>query len=154
MQVESIYLKFDGANITADVYLNGIYLGGHRGGNSAFCFDITSQAIIGGDNVIAVKVNNAYNADIPPLSADFTFFGGIYRDVHLLVTDKLSVTSLDYASAGVYLKPTNVSSSSANLQVTAKIINNYNVSKDVTVNTVIVDASGNTLLKLFHLPRT
>jgi len=42
-----------------------------------------------------VKVNNAYNADIPPLQADFTFFGGLYRNVHLWVMDKLHVSPLD-----------------------------------------------------------
>jgi beta-galactosidase len=140
---KSIYLKFEGANSVADVYINGARIGQHKGGYSAFCFDITSQVKIGADNVIAVKVNNAYDADIPPLSADFTFFGGIYRAVHLLVTDKLCVTPLDYASPGIYLKPTKVSAASADLQITAKIKNNYDQSKSVTVKTTIVDAANN-----------
>ena len=45
---------------------------------------------------------------IPPLSADFTFFGGLYRDVHLLVTDPVQISPLDYGSPGVYLKTTAV----------------------------------------------
>lgn len=137
------FLQFDGANTVSDVYVNGNYLGQHKGGQAAFRFEATQYITVGGDNVIAVKVNNAYNADIPPLSADFTFFGGIYRGVHLLVTDKLLVRVLDYASPGVYLKQTNVSSSSANLQVTVKVNNGYSTAKTVTLNSVIVDAGGN-----------
>jgi beta-galactosidase len=138
----NIYLKFDGANSTTEVYVNGKKIGQHSGGYSAFCFDITARVKIGADNLIAVMVDNSGDTEVLPLSADFTFFGGIYRGVHLLVTDKLSVTPLDYASPGVYLKPTKVSSTAANLQITAKIKNNYDVSKKVTVKTTIVDAAG------------
>jgi len=103
------FLKFDGAFLVADVYVNGNYLGEHQGGFAAFVFDVTPYLNVGGDNVIAVKVNNAFNANIPPLSADFTFFGGIYRDVHLLVTDPVQISPLDYGSPGVFLKTTSVS---------------------------------------------
>src|SRR5579859_2306069 len=81
------FLKFDGAFLVTDVYVNGNYLGEHRGGFAAFVFDVTPYLKSGADNVIAVKVNNAANTNVPPLSADFTFFGGLYRDVHLIVTD-------------------------------------------------------------------
>lgn len=138
-----LFLKFDGANIVADVYVNGTFVGEHQGGFSAFVFDVTSNVNVGADNVIAVKVNNAFNADIPPLSADFTFFGGIYRGVHLLVTDKLHVTPLDYGSPGVYLKQTAVSSTSATLQVTAKLRNDTGGDSNITITAVIVDATNN-----------
>ena len=62
----------------------------------------------GQDNVIAVKVNNAHDPDVAPLSADFTFFGGIYRNVSLQVTDPLAVRMLDYAGPGVYLRQRSV----------------------------------------------
>jgi beta-galactosidase len=143
-----IFLKFDGANIVADVYVNGIFLGEHQGGFSAFVYDVTPYINVGTDNVIAVKMNNAFNADIPPLNADFTFFGGIYRDVHLLVTDKLHITPLDYGSPGVYLQQTNVSSNSANLQVTTKLRNDTAGSSNVTITTVIVDATNNVVATL------
>jgi beta-galactosidase len=143
-----IFLKFDGANIVADVYVNGTFLGEHQGGFSAFVYDVTPYINVGTDNVIAVKMNNAFNADIPPLDADFTFFGGIYRDVHLLVTDKLHITPLDYGSPGVYLQQTSVSSNSANLQVTAKLRNDTAGSSNVTVTAVIVDATSNVVATL------
>ena len=82
-----LYLKFDGANIVSDVYVNGNFVGEHQGGFATFAYDVTTNLNLGADNVIAVKVNNASNTNIPPLSADFTFFGGLYRDVSLLVTE-------------------------------------------------------------------
>ncbi len=140
-QGKSIYLRFEGANSVADVYVNGTYVGQHRGGYSAFCFDVTAQVRPGAANLIAVKVNNAHNDDIPPLSADFTFFGGIYRGVQLLITDKLCITPLDFASPGVYLQTTNVNAAAADLQITAKIKNNHDRSRNVTLKTTIVDAA-------------
>ena len=82
------FLQFDGANTITDVWVNGTYLGQHRGGYARFRFDATAALKVGPDNVIAVKVNNARQPDIPPLAGDFTFFGGLYRGVHLLVTDR------------------------------------------------------------------
>jgi beta-galactosidase len=143
-----LYLKFSGANQVADVYVNGTLIGEHKGGYAAFCFDITSAAIVGADNVLAVKVNNASSTDIPPLSADYTFFGGIYRDVNLLVTDLLAVTPLDYASPGVYCKTPAVSASSATIRIVSKIRNANTSAKTTTVTTVIADASGATVATL------
>ena len=99
------FLQFDGANIVTDVYLNGTHLGQHRGGFAAFRYDVTSVLNAAGDNVLAVKVDNArYNA-VPPLNADFTFFGGLYRDVNLL-TPSTARRLDDFASTGVYMTPT------------------------------------------------
>jgi len=149
------FLKFDGAFSVADVWVNGNYLGVHQGGFAAFVFDATPYLNIGADNVVAVKVNNAFNSNIPPLSADFTFFGGLYRDVHLLVTDRVQVSPLDYGSPGVYLKTTGVSSSSANLQITTVVSNSTATAQTVTVRAVVTDAATNivtTLTNVVTLP--
>ena len=135
-----LFLKFDGAFSVADVYVNGTRLGGHRGGFAAFVFDATDALKVGGDNVIAVRVTNAPDRDIPPLSADFTFFGGLYRGVHLIATDALQISPLDYGSPGVYLKTTEVSSKSAALEVTAVISNATPSAATATIRAVVVDA--------------
>lgn len=135
-----LFLKFDGAFSVADVWVNGHRLGEHRGGFAAFVFDATPFLKIGADNLIAVKVNNAYDPYVPPLSADFTFFGGLYRDVHLLATDRLQVSPLDYGSPGVYLKTTDVSADAAKLEVTAVISNAGPSRASATIRTVVVDA--------------
>ena len=139
---KEIYLKFDGAATVTDVYVNGRSVGEHRGNFGAFCFDVTSFMNHDGDNLIAVRVDNAYNPDIPPLSGDFTVFGGLYRDVHLLALDRLSVTPLDYASPGVFLKQDRVSDRQAKLDIITEIRNVSGVSKRATIKTRITDAKG------------
>ena len=142
------FLKFDGAFYVTDVWLNGNYLGQHLGGFAAFVFDATPFLIVGADNVIAVKVSNASNTNIPPLSADFTFFGGLYRDVHLLVADPLHISPLDYAGPGVYWQTTNVSASSASVQITTVVSNADGAPRLAVLRTVITDAATNLVTAL------
>jgi beta-galactosidase len=149
------FLKFDGASSIADVYVNGNFIGEHEGGFAAFAYDVTPYLNIGADNVIAVKVNNTANTNVPPLSADFTFFGGLYRDVHLLVTDPVQISPLDYGSPGIYLRTTDVSSNSADLQVTTVLSNATAMAQTVTIRTVVTDAATNivtTLTSMVTLP--
>ncbi|GAB3846689.1 glycoside hydrolase family 2 protein [Dactylosporangium cerinum] len=137
-----LFLQFAGANQVADVWVNGTYLGKHSGGYSRFRFGATSALKVGQDNVIAVKVNNANNADIAPLSADYSFDGGIYRNVSLQVVDPLAVRMLDSAGPGVYLRQRSVTAASATVDVTTKLFNNNASSRSVVVRTVITDATG------------
>ena len=146
-----LFLKFDGAFLVTDVYVNGIFLGEHKGGFAAFVFDVTPYLHIGKDNIIAVKVSNAVNTNVPPLSADFTFFGGLYHDVHLLVTDPVQISPLDYGSPGVYLKTTGVSSSSARLEVTAVVSNSTAKAQSITVRSIVTDAAANIVAVLTNV---
>ncbi len=145
------FLKFDGAFSVTDVYVNGTFVGKHQGGFAAFVFDVTPCLKMGADNVIAVKVNNAVDTNVPPLSADFTFFGGLYRDVHLLVTDPVQISPLDYGSPGIYLKTTDVSSNSATLQVTAVLSNATATAQTVIIRSVITDAATNIVAMLTNV---
>jgi beta-galactosidase len=86
-----ISLEFAGANQTADVYLNGQLKGHHVGGYTAFTVDITGAVQLGAPNLLAVRVNNSRDPDVPPLSADYTFYGGLYRQVWLVATDSVHV---------------------------------------------------------------
>src|SRR5687768_13108512 len=82
------FLKFDGASVVAEVYVNGGFVGQHKGGFSAFTFDVTPWIRANANNVIAVKVDNGFRSDVAPLGGqDFNVNGGIYRDVHLIKTD-------------------------------------------------------------------
>lgn len=137
-----LWLQFDGVNTVADVWVNGTQLGTHKGGFATFRFDATNALKLGQDNVIAVRVNNAANADIPPLSADFTFFGGIYRDVTLVAVDPLSVRMADFGGPGVYLTERSVTASSASVDVTTKAWNNYADTRQAQVRATVTDASG------------
>jgi beta-galactosidase len=148
------FLKFDGAFLVADVYVNGVFVGEHQGGFSAFVFDITTNIIGGGaTNVVAVKLNNGVNSglttNIPPLGGDFTFWGGIYRDVHLLVTEDVMVSPMDDGGPGVYVTTTNVSATSATIGVSTLLTNASPTLKDVYLYTYIYDAYGDYVESLF-----
>ncbi|MEV4320145.1 glycoside hydrolase family 2 TIM barrel-domain containing protein [Actinocrispum sp. NPDC049592] len=139
---KKLWLQFDGVNTIAEVWVNGTRLGDHRGGFATFRFDASAALRLGQDNVVAVKVNNASNPDIAPLSADFTFFGGIYRDVTLVAVDPLSIRMGDFGGPGVYLRQKSVTASSAGVDVTTKAWNNNTSAKQVQVRTTVRDAAG------------
>jgi beta-galactosidase len=140
-----VYLFFESVGISADVYCNGTLVGSHLGAYAAFCFDITSAVSFGAENLIAVKANNSSSLNIAPLSGDFTQWGGICRSVHLLITNPVHITPLDYASLGVYLTPTDVNSTSSNLSVKTLIRNTGATAKDVLVRATIKDANNITV---------
>lgn len=73
-----LFVQFDGAATQADIYVNGRHIGRHDGGHAAFRFDIT-DALVPGQNLLAVRVDNSPNKAITPLGGDFTIFGGLYR---------------------------------------------------------------------------
>ena len=98
-----LFLRFEGANCVSNVFINGKQIGEHRGGYGAFIFEITDKVNYGKDNTVLVRVNNGEQLDVMPLVGDFNFYGGIYRDVDLLVTEDICISPLDYASPGVYL---------------------------------------------------
>lgn len=102
-QSKRLFLRFEGANCVSNVFVNGKHIGEHRGGYGAFVFEITNKVEYGKENTLLVRVNNGEQLDVMPLVGDFNFYGGIYRDVHLLLTDNLCISPLDYASSGVYL---------------------------------------------------
>ncbi|TRY16781.1 glycoside hydrolase family 2 protein [Tessaracoccus rhinocerotis] len=76
------WLEFRGVNSAAEVHVNGVHVGSHQGGYSTFRVDITDA--LGPENVVLVIVDNSRNTFAYPQRADFTFYGGIYRDVHLI----------------------------------------------------------------------
>lgn len=110
-----LFLRFEGVNSIADVFINRKHIGEHRGGYAAFVFEITNDVKYGAKNSILVRVNNGEQLDVMPLVGDFNFYGGIYRDVNLVITDETCISPLDYASPGVYLVQESVSPEVANV---------------------------------------
>lgn len=110
-----LFLRFEGANSVSNVFVNGKQIGEHRGGYGAFIFEITDKVNYGKDNSILVRVNNGEQLDVMPLVGDFNFYGGIYRDVHLLLTEDICISPLDYASPGIYLMQKQVTDKQADI---------------------------------------
>lgn len=100
---EETWIEFEGAAMTADVYLNGEHLAHHEGGYSTFRVNLTGH--LGEENVLAVSVDNGNNDRVYPQKADFTFYGGIYRDVKLITVPKAHF-ALGYEGApGIRVTP-------------------------------------------------
>ncbi len=137
-----LFLKFEGVATTAWVFINGHFVGEHVGGYAAFNFEITDFVTYGNENTILVKVSNAYRIDALPLGGDFMKYGGIYRPVSLLITDKICVTPLDFASSGVYLTQKRVSTEEATIQIKTKISNTQKTKANITIRTQILDHTG------------
>lgn len=108
LEGRNVYIRFEGANQETELFVNGKSAGKHVGGYTAFIFDVT-DLVKNGPNDILVNVTNRHNPDIPPLSADFTFYGGIYRDVELVFTPNNQISNTHYASSGVYITTPSVS---------------------------------------------
>ena len=98
------YLEIRGANSSADVYLNGKHLCHHDGGYSTWRVNLTSD-LKSGDNALAIVVDNAPNETVYPQMADFTFYGGLYRDVYIVSVNETHF-DLDYFGApGIKITP-------------------------------------------------
>jgi len=98
------YLEFRGANSSAWVYVNGEKLAEHHGGYSTWRVNITDY--IADTTEIAVVVDNAPNETVYPQMADFTFYGGLYRDVNLICANKAHFDLDYYGAPGIKITPT------------------------------------------------
>jgi beta-galactosidase len=98
-----VFLEFEGINLVSEVWVNGTHLGVHSSGYTSFEYEITAAAHFGtADNVVTVKVDNLYHDEIPPtVKTDYTFYGGIYRDVWLRITDPVYVAGMNWATPSV-----------------------------------------------------
>lgn len=102
---EAAYLEFNGVAMTAKVYFNGRELFTHKGGYSRFRVNVTEHLSVAGENDLVVYVDNGRNREIYPQRADFTFYGGIFRDVNLIITGKNHFALDYYGSNGVKITP-------------------------------------------------
>ena len=134
-----LFIRFEGVNNIADVFINRRHIGEHRGGYGAFIFEITGKVEYGKENSILVRVNNGEQLDIMPLVGDFNFYGGIYRDVHLLITDETCISPLDYASPGVRLIQDSVSHKYAKVRAVVDLSNGGSGNREVELNVRLLD---------------
>lgn len=120
---KKIFLRFQGANTKTQVYVNGNSAGIHRGGYTAFNVDITPYINFEAENLIAVRVNNERDDTIAPLTADFTFYGGIYREIELIKKEKIHFSFGEFASRGLKISTPLVTDENAVCIFEAEIIN-------------------------------
>ncbi len=101
------YLRIDAASKSSFVYVNSQLAGSHQGGYTAHHVDITPY-LHPGENTLQIMVDNA-SPHVPPISADFTFMGGLYRHVWLISTPPQHFALTDYGAMGVRVTPSDVS---------------------------------------------
>lgn len=140
-----IYLHFEGANQVATIFINGTKIMQHIGGYNGFsvCLNDHLKLDSGGTRIsLEVEVNNAFDPDIPTLTADFTFFGGIYRDVMLNVYEKVHFCANDHGAKAVYISTPTVSAAAAKVLVRGKIATKDYAGREITVTNLLLDRSG------------
>lgn len=100
---EQVYIEFRGVNSSARVIVNGKEAGKHDGGYSTFRINITDK--LEAYNIMEVYADNYPNDRVYPQRADFTFYGGIYRDVYMIITDGVHFDMEDHGGSGFYITP-------------------------------------------------
>ena len=136
------YIRFDAASKRADVSLNGNKLGSHPGGYTAFTYDITGFLNPGQYNLLEVTVDND-SPDIAPISADFTFWGGIYRDVWLIDRELQHFSMTDHGVDGaVYVSTPLVNEKEAVVEVRPVVTNDADKAANLTVTSTVTAPDG------------
>ena len=141
---KKIFVEFEGVQKYCKVWINGKYIGDHKGGYGSFDFDLTEFIITGKDNVLAVAVNNTRKDKfgIPPMAAgNFNVYGGIYRDVTLVLKDRLYIPMQGSASheGGTFVTTPRVSATEGVVRVQTWVKNDYPQPKSCILNTYIYD---------------
>jgi beta-galactosidase len=143
---KKVFLYFEGVMQEADVWINDQKVANHKGGYLPFSVDITNFLKSTG-NTIKVKVNNLDNPDFLPgkpiKDLDFNFYGGIYRNVSLITTDKLYITNAilvnQKASGGIFVNFDNINKDSASGRVQVHFKNENAINKKVFLKFILTD---------------
>jgi beta-galactosidase len=151
MKGQKIFLYFEAMMGKSKIWLNGTLVKEHFGGYLSVIIDITNQAKLNGEqNIVAVWVDNSDDPTYPPgkpqRELDFTYFGGIYRDVWLYGTNPVHITDPNFsdkvAGGGVFAHYENLTDQQVDVIVSTEVFNETNKTVKVTVSSLISDAAG------------
>lgn len=149
LKSNKIFLEFDGVQKYCKVYINGVLLGDHKGGYTSFSFDITPHVEFDAENVLCVQVSNRRDdkfGGIPPMTAgNFNVYGGIYRDVRLVVKDMLHIPyqGCYKQEGGTFITTPEVDSLHGVVNVKTFVRNDSPEPKKCVLKTIIVDSAMN-----------
>ena len=136
-QADRYYLEIRGANSSAELFVGGESLAVHHGGYSTWRVDLTEK--LAEETDIAIVVNNAANETVYPQMADFTFYGGLYRDVNLICVSQSHFDLDYYGGSGIRVTPV-VEESRANVTVETWVTNRK---ADQEISYTVTDREGN-----------
>lgn len=130
-----IFVRFYGAQNVTDLFVNGRLAGEHRGGSTAFTFEITDKIRCGADNSLLAVVSNAARTNVLPTSTDINFYGGLYREAELIVTERTAVSPLYLGTDGVLVHQRTATAEKAEgeieIHLTSKNDNTCTVAVDI-----------------------
>ena len=140
---DETYIRFDGVNSSAEVFLNGKKLCVHHGGYSTF-FVKVDRTVLKDENLLVVVADNIPNSFVYPQTADFTFYGGIYRDVSIISVNECHFDLDYYGSSGIKVTP-RINGDSAAVSVESRVkagSSEYKIVYEITADGKTVAAAG------------
>ena len=156
---KNIRIAFEGVMTSCKVYLNGYEITENHGGYIGFIADITGKVNFDGNNVLAVRVSAEYDPLTPPgkpqSDLDFYYYSGIYRDVEMIISDKLYVTDPleenEIAGGGVFVTYPEVSREKAKIHIKTHVRNRYNIPRKGYLLTRLIDSDNKEIVCQRHL---
>lgn len=147
-----VFVRFGGANLVADLLINGRYVGRHEGSSEGFVFEIGDYLQYNGRDLVWVVVNNATNLDVMPTAGNQICYGGLYREAEIIVQEPTHIALGHYGSQGVYVHTKSVSASKVEGEVEVKVCSDAVVS--ATVNMKVFAPDGAEVLSTVQRVRT
>lgn len=146
----NVFLRFEGVMHGVEIWVNGKAVARHEGGYTPFTVNISQWVKFGLQNSVVLKVNNEDNKHIQPgkplAELDFNYYGGVYRNVALITTNKLYITDAvaanKTAGGGVFVHFNEVSKVKSDGWIKVNVKNDFNQVKQISVKTVFTDATG------------
>lgn len=143
---KELYLLIEGANQRTTVYINGKKINEHIGGYTAFITHLTPYLYGRKAHELVINVDNSHDKNIPPLTADFTFYGGLYRDVKLIAVAPLHFSFGEKGDKGIFISTPLVNAGEAVVDIKSNILNETKRIKKLLIKHEIVDAAGNVIV--------
>jgi beta-galactosidase len=152
---KNVYLKFEGAMQVADVWINGNRRITHYGGYLPFFIDITGD-LISDSNIVAIRLNNEENLKVPPgkplETLDFNTYGGLYRNVSMIITDRLHITdpaeTQRTGGGGIKVEIDSITATHAFLSITTHIQNNREKDSEIRLVHSLINKNGEEAAKV------
>ena len=146
---KQLWLEFEGAMHLADVWVNGQHLIQHSGGYTPFVVDVTGMLHADRGNEILVRLDNRNNPLIPPgkplETLDFCYYGGLYRDVNLIVKHPVHIThpimANEVAGGGIFVTYPYVSKQEAEIKVKTQVSNKVGTQRHLTIRHTLYEWS-------------
>ncbi len=139
---KQIQIKFEAASLMAEVWLNGKFIGKHKGGYTAFTFNITNNVLFDKENLLAVKVSNKNDSTIAPWmyepfgkfpnSSDYAIYGGIYRDVWIEIKNNINISQ-------TFISTPKISAKEGIVKIKSILKNKSNTEQTIVIKNTILD---------------